>query len=275
MSSLIDSGKIRRNRISLSYGSESDGDYCPYEMKFLDKDSLRELVSLQNLIGKNLPEPEIFKLHNNKDFKNIFQSENSVIGVATADGLIAYSIIRIPGLAEDNLGRDIELPREEHTEVAHLQATAVHPLFRGNGLQQKLARAHLDELEKMRYKHVCCTVSPRNPISLANIMSCGFVIKGLIPKFDGWWRYIMYKGISRSPGAGAGSNRRTGNVTINATSAVTNTGSNMIIGAGSLGDEIKINCSDIEGQIDLLKRGFEGFRLAPLSGGPEVFYRKF
>lgn len=274
MSSLIDSGKIRRNRKNLSHRSVTDGDYCPYEMKFLNKASLRELVGLQNLIRENLSEPEIFKLHSTEEFKNIFQSENSVIGVETADGLVAYSIIRIPGLADDNLGRDIELPREEHTEVAHLQATAVHPLFRGNGLQQKLARAHLDELEKMGYKHVCCTVSPRNPISLANIMSCGFVIKGLIPKFDGWWRYIMYKGISRSTGEGAGAISGTGNVTRNLTSAVINTDSNMCVEIRAL-EEIKINCSDIEGQIGLLKRGFEGFRMAPLSRRPEVFYRKF
>ena len=241
------SGEIEK---SSPVEAESDRNDCPYEMKFLNKDSLHELVSLQNLIGENLPEPEIFRLHNKKDFKNIFQSEHSVIGVATADGLVAYSIIRIPGLAEDNLGRDIKLAKEEHTKVAHLQATAVHPLFRGNGLQQKLARAHLDELEKMGYNHVCCTVSPRNPISLANIMSCGFVIKGLIPKFEGWWRYIMYKDILCPSGAGAGAN-------------------------SSLEDEIKISCSDIEGQIDLLKRGFEGFRMAPLSRSPEVFYRKF
>ena len=271
MSGLIDSGDIRRNRKKLSSGSEFDRDDCPYEMKFLDKDSLQELMSLQNLIGKNLPEPEIFRLHSKKDFKDIFQSEHSVIGVATDDGLVAYSIIRIPGLAEDNLGRDIKLAKEEHIKVAHLQATAVHPLFRGNGLQQKLARAHLDELEKMGYNHVCCTVSPKNPISLANIMSCGFVIRGLIPKFEGWWRYIMYKDILCPSGAGAGANRATSNVT----GTVTNTDSNMSIGGGSLEDEIKISCSDIEGQIDLLKRGFEGFRMAPLSRNPEVFYRKF
>ena len=46
----------------------------------------------------------------------------------------------------------------------------------------------------MGYEHVCCTVSPKNPVSLSNILSCGFVIRGLIPKFGGWWRYIMYKG---------------------------------------------------------------------------------
>lgn len=271
MRSLIDSGDIRRNRKKLSTVSESGIDACPYEMKFLDKDSLHELMSLQNLIGKTLPDPEIFRLHSNMDFKDIFQSEYSVIGVATADELVAYSIIRIPGLAEDNLGRDIELAKEEHIKVAHLQATAVHPLFRGNGLQQKLARAHLDELKKMGYNHVCCTVSPRNPISLANIMACGFLIRGLIPKFEGWWRYIMYRDILRSSGADAGANRFTSNVT----STVTNTDSNMSIKRGSLEDEIKISCLDIEGQIDLLKRGFEGFRMAPLSRSPEVFYRKF
>lgn len=275
MSSLIDSGIVRRNRKKLCCGSESDRNDCRYEMRFLNKDSLHELVSLQNLIGENLTEPEIFRLHDKKDFKDIFQSEHSVIGVATAYGLVGYSIIRIPGTAEDNLGRDIKLAKEEHTKVAHLQATAVHPLFRGNGLQQKLARAHLDELEKMGYNHVCCTVSPRNPTSLANIMSCGFVIKGLVPKFEGWWRYIMYKGILCPSGAGAGANSAPCNVTSTVGSTVTNTDSNMSIGGGSLEDEIKISCSDIEGQIDLLKRGFEGFRMAPLSRSPEVFYRKF
>jgi ribosomal protein S18 acetylase RimI-like enzyme len=275
MSGLIDSGDIRRNRRKLSSGSESDRDDCPYEMKFLNKDSLHELMSLQDLIGENLPDHEIFRLHSKKDFKDIFQSEHSVIGVETTDGLVAYSIIRIPGLAEDNLGRDINLAKEELIKVAHLQATAVHPLFRGNGLQRKLAIAHLDELERTGYKHVCCTVSPRNPISLHNIMSCGFVIKGLIPKFEGWWRYIMYKDILRPSGVGAGANRGASTVTRNVAGTITNTDSNMSIARETLEDEIKISCSDIEGQIDLLKQGFEGFRMAPLSRSPEVFYKNF
>ena len=193
MGSLIESGKLRRNG-RLSGRGESERMDCPYEMKYLCKASLQDLVSLQSQIAENLPEPEIFRLHDELDFKDIFQAERSVIGVTTAKGLVAYSIIRIPGLAEDNLGRDLSLTEKEQVKVAHLQATVVHPHFRGNGLQKKMAKAHLEEIAEMGYEHVCCTVSPKNPVSLSNILSCGFVIRGLIPKFDGWWRYILYKG---------------------------------------------------------------------------------
>lgn len=252
MGSLIESGKLRRNgRLSCrgELVSAEVMDY-PYEMKYLCKDSLRDLARLQSLIAENLPEPEIFRLHDESDLKDIFQGEHSVIGVTTAKGLAAYSIIRIPGLADDNLGTDLNLTEKEKMKVAHLQATVVHPHFRGNGLQRKMARAHLEQIAEMGYEHVCCTVSPKNPVSLSNILSCGFVIRGLIPKFGGWWRYIMYKG---TPGP-----------------SPTSTGSGNLKGV-----EVRVRCSDIDGQIDLLERGFVGVRSAIGSKNPEVIYRRF
>lgn len=265
MSHLIESGMIRMDKKPYGRGESERKDH-PYEMKFLKKDSMQDLMSLQSLIAENLPEPEIFRLHDDEDFRDVFQSEHSVIGVITSEGLAAYSIIRIPGLAKDNLGIDINLTKEEQMKVAHLQATAVHPHFRGNGLQRRMASAHLDVVENMGYEHICCTISPRNPISLANILSCGFVIKSLIPKYGGWWRYIMYKGIllpSRiSDGANMGIN------TVN--------GMDFNTSRGNIpGDEVRVQCSDIESQIDLLRKGFVGFGVTPNSKYPEVFYRRF
>jgi ribosomal protein S18 acetylase RimI-like enzyme len=245
---------------------ESERNDHPYEMKFLRKDSIQDLVSLQSLIAENLPEPEIFRLHDIEDFRDVFQSEHSVIGVTTPEGLAAYSIIRIPGLAEDNLGRDIDLTKGEQLRVAHLQAMAVHPHFRGNGLQRRMASAHLHVVENMGYEHVCCTISPRNPISLHNILSCGFVIKGLIPKFGGWWRYIMYKDILRPSRISDNANLDIDTVTgINFDTSREN----------NRGYEVRVQCSDIESQIDLLTKGFVGFGVNPNSEYPEVFYRRY
>ena len=265
MSHLIESGMIRLDKKPYSR-VESEGNDHPYEMKFLRKDSMQDLVSLQSLIAENLPEPEIFRLHDDEDFRDVFQSEHSVIGVTTSEGLAAYSIIRIPGLAKDNLGRDINLTKGEQMKVAHLQATAVHPHFRGNGLQRRMAGAHLNVLENMGYRHVCCTISPRNPISLANILSCGFVIKSLIPKFGGWWRYIMYKDILRPSRINDDPN-----MCINTINGIdfNMTRDNI------RGDVVRVRCSDIESQIDLLRKGFVGFRLTLDSKCPELFYRRF
>ncbi len=277
MVSLIESGRLRRNR-RLSCRDESERSYYPYEMKFLCKDSLQDLISLQNMIAENLPEPEIFRLHDESDFEDVFQSGHSVIGVITDVGLVAYSIIRIPGPAKDNLGRDLNLSEEEQIKTAHLQATVVHPLFRGSGLQRKMARAHLEKIAEMGYEHVCCTVSPQNPVSLHNILSCRFVIRGLIPKFGGWWRYIMYKGNLGPSYTSALSNTKI-NANINKN---INKNTNTVIDIGPCtgsrnlhGEYVRVRCSNIEGQIDLLERGFEGFGLAPDTKNPQVIYRKF
>ena len=265
MGSLIESGMIRRNKKLSGRGESEKNDYR-YEIKFLSEDSLQDLVSLQNLIAENLPVPEIFRLHDELDFRDIFQSERSLIGVDTEKGLVAYSIIRIPGLAEDNLGRDINLESEEQMKVIHLQATAVHPFFRGNGLQRKLARAHIYEAEKMGYEHIFCTVSPKNPISLHNILSCGFVIRGLIPKYGGWWRYIMHRGTLRTSRISFNANMETNEV---------NSINSDMNSSDHHGEEIGVRCSDIDGQVNLLKSGFEGFRLALNSKNPEVIFRRF
>jgi ribosomal protein S18 acetylase RimI-like enzyme len=256
---------IRRDKKPYVRGESERIDH-PYEMKFLRKDNMQDLASLQSLVAENLPEPEIFRLHDDEDFRDVFQSEHSVIGVTTSEGLAAYSIIRIPGLAKDNLGRDINLTKGEQMKVAHLQATAVHPQFRGNGLQRRMAGAHLNVLENMGYRHVCCTISPRNPISLANILSCGFVIKSLVPKFGGWWRYIMYKDILRP--LRISDDENLGIDTVNGI-AFNKTRDNIH------GDEVRVRCSDIKTQIDLLKKGFVGFVVTPGSKYPEVFYRRF
>ncbi len=41
------------------------------------------------------------------------------------------------------------------------------------------------------------------------------------------------------------------------------------------GYEVRVRCSDIESQIDLLTKGFVGFGVTPNSKYPEVFYRRF
>ncbi len=175
-------------------------------------------------------------------FKDHFQMENSTIGTFTKDGLIAYSVLYFPGEKEDNFGADINLPREELDKVVHLATVAVHPAYRGNSLQSKMQGAHLRLIQKMGFEHVCCMVSPKNRPSLQNIFSHGLIIKALKIKFGWMLRYIMHRNFSNP----------------------------CIIGP----EEIRIRSSDIEGQIDLLDRGFLGFRLVELPDGFEVSYGK-
>lgn len=256
-----DTGMVKRHEASSCRMTEG-AEYSRFDMKFLQAGSLPDLVSLQSVIAANLTCPEIFMLHDEKYLLEILRLDRSVIGVTIEDRLIAYSIIRIPGLADDNLGRDINLPEEELTKVAHLQAVAVHPAYRGNGLQRKLTSAHMHVIDELGYEHVCCTVSPKNPISLANYLSYGLMIEGLHPKLNGWCRYILHRNILRSN-------------FINMEEPEDKVKSRDQEESRVCRNEIKIQISDIEGQFDLLKRGFKGFKIAILPDGAEVFYAKF
>lgn len=217
---------------------EEDG----FRMKFLDEKALPDILSLQEEVARCLPDPKIFHLQSEESLWHNFQIERSVIGVLAEDRLAAFSIIRVPGDASENLGRDLSIPSEELGNVAHLQAIAVHPEYRGRGLQRKMERAHIGVIEEMGFKHVCCTIAPQNPVSLHNTLECGFLIKALRPKFEGWWRFILHRSFPRE---------------------------RMI-----RHEEIRISGSDIAGQAELLSRGFVGFKMAFVPGGFEVSYER-
>jgi hypothetical protein len=234
MRSVIESGTIKRNK-----GLPIQEDVY-YEMRFVDESSLNDIMALQDIIINNLDDKEIFRNHSIEYFRDHFKIDNSVIGAFTDDGLIAYSILYIPGEKGDNFGSDVNLPRDELKDVVHLETVAVHPAYRGNLLQRRMQGIHLEEIKRMSFKHVCCMVSPKNRSSLQNIFSNGFVIKALKVKFGWRLRYIMHK------------NLHCPNILET--------------------EEVRIDSSDIDGQVALLNSGFLGFQIVKGSEGFEVVY---
>lgn len=111
-----------------------------------------------------------------------------------ADGRIAGSfLLRFPGEAEDNLGRDIGLPEEALCRVAHMESAVVLPRYRGRGLQKRM----LDELEKRIdtdvYTYFLATVSPDNPASCKTFERAGYRHVMTKEKYGGLQRRIYLK----------------------------------------------------------------------------------
>ncbi len=234
MSSLIKAGIIKRNK---NLPSQQN---IGYEMRFMDESHLKDIMRLQDIIIHSLADKEIFRTHSTDYFKEHFQIRNSTIGAFTDEGLIAYSVLYFPGEREDNFGTDINIPRDELRRVVHLATVAVHPAYRGNSLQSMMQGVHIEIAQKMDYEHACCMVSPKNRPSLQNMFSHGLIIKALKIKFGWRLRYIMHKNLQRPNMVGP--------------------------------EEVRINGSNIEGQINLLNRGLHGFRLIKLAEGFDVSY---
>jgi len=234
MYSPIKAGMIKRNK---NLPSQQN---MRYEMIFMDERQLMDIVKLQDFIIQSLTDKEIFRTHPADYFRKHLQTENSVIGTFTNEGLIAYSVLYFPGDSEDNFGVDIDLHRDELDKVAHLATVAVHPAYRGNSLQRMMQGIHLEAAREMGFEHACCMVSPKNHSSLQNMFSHGLIIKALKVKFDQRLRYIMHKHLDYP---------------------------HVICP-----EEIRIKSSDVEGQICLLKRGYLGFGLIQSPDGFVVSY---
>ena len=99
-----------------------------------------------------------------------------------------FSVV-YPGLREFNLGYDLGLPEPELNRVVHMDTAAVHPDYRGQGLQYRMMKLAEEEL---RGRILMCTIHPDNHYSLKNVLKQGYTIEKTTNKY-GSVRHILRK----------------------------------------------------------------------------------
>lgn len=113
-----------------------------------------------------------------------------LIGLFDGDRLVAYSILGLPGPGDPNFGDDHGLATQALARVAHLDGAAVHPNFRGNGLQRRMIAWRLAAARAAGRTIALSTVAPGNVASLASMLSEGLQIRALATRFGGL-RFLM------------------------------------------------------------------------------------
>lgn len=111
------------------------------------------------------------------------------------DRLAAVFDILYLGLDPCNYGYDLDLCEEELLQVIHIDTAAVHPDYRGLGLQRKLVHMAEQELSGKGKRILLCTVHPDNRFSLNNMLRQGYAIAKRVGKY-GSERYVLRKDIS-------------------------------------------------------------------------------
>lgn len=108
------------------------------------------------------------------------------------DTLAAVFSTITPGLEECNYGYDLGFSREQLLQVVNMDTAAVHPDYRGLGLQRALmTRAEADLAAEGKFV-LLCTIHPDNGYSLNNALKMGYVMQKRLEKY-GSVRYILRK----------------------------------------------------------------------------------
>lgn len=110
------------------------------------------------------------------------------------DRLAASFDILYPGIESYNYGYDLGLTEDELRLVIHMDTSAVHPDYRGLGLQRRMIANAEMELSGQGRRILLSTVHPDNLYSLNNLLRQGYEIQKRMQKY-GSERYILRKEI--------------------------------------------------------------------------------
>lgn len=171
---------------------KTDGEEVECIIKILNKDDLDDVLKLEKIIIKALPEQSLFQGDTKESIFNYLDKEGIACGVIHKKELIACGAMHFPKKNKDNLGLDIGLEEEELDHVAHIEINIVHPEYRGNGLQILLNEMLIEKAKEKGFFHILATVSPHNKVSHSNIEQLGLKTVTTKIKFGDKLRDIMY-----------------------------------------------------------------------------------
>ena len=157
-------------------------------------DTEKFICLLQN-VRESMEHKAWFYLDPPEDVRDMMENGTMELWVAE-DGerlVAAFDILR-PGLQEFNYGYDLGFSEKELMQVINMDSAAVHPDYRGQGLQRKLIQTAESAIQGEGKRLLLCTVHPDNRFSLQNVLNQGYTVQKKLAKY-GSVRYIRRKDI--------------------------------------------------------------------------------
>ena len=146
-------------------------------------------------VWETMPRKEWFYLDPPDTVREMMNDGTMALWVAMdGERMAAAFDILFHGLASNNYGYDLGLTEQELLQVVHMDTSAVHPDYRGRGLQQKMVQTAEEALSGWGRRILLCTVHPDNVYSLNNMQKQGYTIQKRVSKY-GSQRFILRKDI--------------------------------------------------------------------------------
>ncbi|MTI81655.1 MAG: hypothetical protein FH758_12410 [Firmicutes bacterium] len=216
----------------------------PFEMILLNKNHLDQIKELQSTVIEGLKDKTLCVYLTDEELVEILETSGLAVGVLVAEKLVAFFSVLYPGAREDNLGLDIGLSKGQLMKVAHMESAFIHPDFRGNHLEERMINHLLASAKHdIEWRYLLATVSPYNYPSVKAALGANTVIVDLKFKYNNYWRYIFFQD-----------------------------NQNLISVDDS--DTVPVLNTDLDKQLELLKQGYLGLKVAKSEEGFYIHYGK-
>jgi len=167
-------------------------DFVPLGLSSLDAIEKLHHLSLSTFTDATLVKPE-----RRSFFEAILQRRGTILGYHEAGQLLAYGVLMHELPEGDTTHRILGL--DARTPLIKLAGAAVHPQWRGRGLQRAAIRARLARLRATGARYGFATAAPGNVVSWSNLLSEGFRVVALVHAYGTLLRYLLAWEDGRSP----------------------------------------------------------------------------
>jgi len=160
-----------------------------------EKEQLDAFVDFLYSVNAGMDRKDWFYVDTREEFRQLMDSGAMEIWFAMdREKIVGAFDLLIPGLADYNYGYQLMLSRDELLRVVNMDSAAVHPDYRGQGIQRKLLTAAEDWLKEKGKWILLCTIHPQNRFSLGNALKLGYRIQKELGLY-GSVRYILRRDI--------------------------------------------------------------------------------
>ena len=158
------------------------------------EEDLEGFIALLDAVKRNMDHDEWFYLDPPDALRKMMQDGIMEFWVALDGEKMAGAFdVLHPEQKSLNYGYAIGLSEDELPLVVNMDSAAVHPAYRGQGLQRRLMQiAEEDLLSRKEKRILLCTVHPDNRFSLRNVLSQGYRVVKSIPIY-GSVRHVLCK----------------------------------------------------------------------------------
>ena len=160
------------------------------QIRKIGMDELDKYLEFTHIVQDMMAQNDWFFLDPDEEVREMM--DRDAVGVWLAedgDRVAAVFCIVYPGMADFNIGYDLGFSEADLKRVVHMDTAAVHPDYRGLGLQNRMM---LHAERELGDKILLCTIHPDNCYSLNNALKLGYTIEKRTERYDSV-RYILRK----------------------------------------------------------------------------------